>query len=191
MDPEVDEYLEGADQWREVFEALRAIALDCGLGESLKWGKPCYTFEGSNVVILQGFKAHCALMFFKGALLEDPDDILVKPGPNSRVARRVEFTDAGQVAELEPALRAYIAEAIAAEKAGLEVELEDNPEPVPDEFQRKLDEMPELKAAFEELTPGRQRAYILYFSGAKQSKTRTSRVEKYIPKILDGKGMRD
>lgn len=191
MNPEVDEYLSNSEKWQDVFEELRAIVLDCGLTEEIKWNKPCYSFDGGNVCIMQPFKKSCALMFFKGVLLDDPEDILVKPGPNSRVGRRVEFTDARQVAEVEPALRDVIQEAIEAEKAGLEVELEDKPEPIPEEFQQKLDEMPELKTAFEGLTPGRQRAYIFYFSGAKQSKTRTSRVERYIPKILDGKGMRD
>lgn len=189
--PDVDEYLSNATSWKDETRELRRIALECGLTEELKWGKPCYAFDGSNVAIIQGFKASCALMFFKGVLLDDPDDVLKKPGPNSRVGRRIEFTSAREVVEMEPTLKAYIAAAIEVEKAGLEVELEDNPEPIPAEFQERLDEDPSLKAAFEGLTPGRQRAYILYFSGAKQSKTRASRVEKYVPKILDGKGMRD
>ena len=191
MNPEVDEYVDNAETWGEAFAKLRAIALDCELTEEVKWGKPCYTFEGSNIVIIQGFKEHCALMFFKGVLLDDPEDILVKPGPNTRTARRVEFTDVETIVDMESTLKAYIDEAIEVEKAGLEVELEEEPEPIPDELQRKFDELPELEKAFEALTPGRQRAYILYFSDAKKSETRERRVEKYIDKILDGKGMRD
>ena len=191
MDSKVDEYLSKIEKWQEETEELRRIALDCQLTEELKWGKPCYSFEDSNVVIVQGFKETCALMFFKGVLLDDPDDVLEKPGPNSRSARRIPFTGTREIVEMEPTIKAYIQEAIEAEKAGLEVELEENPEPIPEEFQRKLDENPALRTAFEGLTPGRQRAYILYFSGAKQSKTRTSRVERYEQKILDGKGMRD
>ena len=191
MNPKVDDYLSQLDKWQEESEELRRILLDCGLTEELKWNKPCYTFDDNNIVIVQGFKKCCALMFFKGVLLEDPEDILVKPGPNTRAARRAEFTNVRDIVEMEPVLKAYIDEAIEVEKAGLEVEFEEESEPIPDEFQEKLDEMPALKTAFEALTPGRQRAYLLYFSGAKQSKTRASRVERYVQKILDGKGMRD
>lgn len=190
-DPEVAEFLNRAKNWPEVMEELRTILLDCGLTEALKWGKPCYSFQDSNIAIIQPFKKSCALMFFKGVLLEDPKDILEKPGKNSRVARRIPFTSLDEVVEMKSILESYIKEAIKAEKAGLEVELEDKKEPIPDEFQKKLDENPDLKAAFDDLTPGRQRGYLLYFSDAKQSKTRERRVEKYVDKILDGKGLRE
>ncbi|MDR8393978.1 YdeI/OmpD-associated family protein [Aliifodinibius sp. S!AR15-10] len=191
MNPEIDKFLNSAKQWQEEMEQLRMISLDCGLTEELKWGKPCYSFQNSNIVIIQPFKESCALMFFKGVLLEDPNDVLEKPGENSRVARRIPFTSVQEIVEMEPILKRYIFEAIEAEKAGLEVDLEEKPEPIPEELQKKLDENPALKTAFEELTPGRQRGYILYISDAKQSKTRERRVEKYIPKILDGKGLHD
>lgn len=191
MNSGVDEYLEKANQWKAASEELRRIALDCGLTEELKWGKPCYTFEGNNVVIIQGFKEVCALMFFKGALLDKSDGVLKKPGPNTRAARRIEFACVGDVVEMEPTIKAYIEEAIEAERAGKEVKLEQNPEPIPEEFQQRLDEDPQLETAFKGLTPGRQRAYILYFSGAKQSKTRSARVDRHVERILDGKGMRD
>ena len=189
MNPQVDEYLRKAKKWREEFAKLRMIVLDCGLTEELKWGKPCYTFQESNIVIIQGFKEFCALLFCKGALLEDPNRILKKFG--WQAARRIPFTNVREIGEMESILRTYIHEAIEAEKAGLEVNLKKNPEPIPEEFQTKLDEMPALKAAFDALTPGRQRAYILYFSGAKQPKTRESRVEKCMRQILDGKGLND
>ena len=189
MNPQVDEYLRKAKKWREEFAKLRMIVLDCGPTEELKWGKPCYTFQESNIVIIQGFKEFCALLFCKGALLEDPNRILKKFG--WQAARRIPFTNVREIGEMEPILRTYIHEAIEAEKAGLEVKLKKNPEPIPEEFQTKLDEMPALKAAFDALTPGRQRAYILYFSGAKQPKTRESRVEKCMRQILDGKGLND
>ncbi|MBN2731287.1 MAG: YdeI/OmpD-associated family protein [Balneolaceae bacterium] len=172
-------------------EELRTILLDCGLTGELKWGKPCYSFQDSNIAIIQPFKESCALMFFKGVLLEDPEGILEKPGKNSRIARRIPFTSVQEVIEMEPILKEYIEEAIEAEKAGLEVDVEKKKEPIPEEFQQKLDENPDLKVAFNDLTPGRQRGYILYFSDAKQSKTRTRRVEKYSDKILDGKGLRE
>jgi len=189
MNPQVDEYLRKAKKWREEFAKLRRISLDCGLAEELKWGKPCYTFQQSNIVIIQGFKEFCALLFCKGALLKDPNRILKKFG--WQAARRIPFTDVREIVEMEPILKAYIHEAIEAEKAGLEVKFKKNPEPIPEELQKKLDEIPALKAAFDALTPGRQRAYILYFSGAKQSKTRESRVEKCMPQILNGKGLND
>jgi len=189
MNPQVDEYLRKAKKWREEFAKLRMIVLDCGPTEELKWGKPCYTFQESNIVIIQGFKEFCALLFCKGALLEDPNRILKKFG--WQAARRIPFTNVREIGEMESILRTYIHEAIEAEKAGLEVKLKKNPEPIPEEFQTKLDEMPALKAAFDALTPGRQRAYILYFSGAKQPKTRESRVEKCMRQILDGKGLND
>jgi uncharacterized protein YdeI (YjbR/CyaY-like superfamily) len=191
MNPKVDNFLNRAKQWQEEMEQLRMISLDCGLTEDLKWGKPCYSFQDSNIVIIQPFKESCALMFFKGVLLEDPNDVLEKPGENSRVARRISFTSVQEIIELESILKTYIYEAIEVEKAGLEVDLEEKPEPIPEELQKKLDENPDLKAAFEELTPGRQRGYILYISDAKQTKTRERRIEKYIPKILEGKGLHD
>ena len=189
MNPKVDEYLRKAKKWQQEMKKLRQISLACGLTEELKWGKPCYTFQESNVVIIQGFKEFCALLFCKGALLKDPNGILKKFG--WQAARRIPFTNVREIGEMESVLKAYIHEAIEAEKAGLEVKLKKNPEPIPEEFQKKLDEIPALKAAFDALTPGRQRAYILYFSGAKQHKTRASRVEKCMRQILDGKGLND
>src|SRR5438477_11731225 len=189
MNPEVDGYLRKAKKWREEMEKLRRISLGCGLNEELKWGKPCYTFEKSNVVIIQGFKEFCALLFCQGALLNDPNGILKTFG--WQAARRIPFTNVREIVEMEPILKAYIDEAIEAEKAGLKVNLKKNPEPIPEEFQNKLDEIPALKTAFEALTPGRQRGYILYFSGAKQSKTRESRIEKCMRQILNGKGLND
>jgi uncharacterized protein YdeI (YjbR/CyaY-like superfamily) len=189
MNPKVDGYLRKAKKWREEMEKLRGISLDCGLTEELKWGKPCYTFQKSNIVIIQGFKEFCALLFCKGALLNDPNGILKQFG--WQAARRIPFTNVGEILEMEPILKAYIHEAMEAKKAGLEVNFKKNPEPIPEELQNKLDEIPALKAAFAALTPGRQRGYILYFSGAKQSKTRESRVEKCMRQILKGKGLND
>jgi uncharacterized protein YdeI (YjbR/CyaY-like superfamily) len=189
MNPKVDGYLRKAKKWKEEFEKLRMIVLDCGLTEELKWGKPCYTFQKSNIVIIQGFKEFCALLFCKGALLNDPNGILKKFG--WQAARRIPFTNVREIVQMEPILKAYIHEAIEAKKAGLEVTYKKNPEPIPEEFQNKLDEIPALKAAFDALTPGRQRGYILYFSGAKQSKTRESRIEKCMPQILKGTGLND
>ena len=187
--PKVDGYLRKAKKWQEEMEKLRRISLGCGLTEELKWGKPCYSFQKSNIVIIQGFKEFCALLFCKGALLKDPNGILKKFG--WQAARRIPFTDVREILEMKPILRAYICEAIEAEKAGLKVNFKKNPEPIPEEFQNKLDEIPALKTAFNALTPGRQRAYILYFSAAKQSKTRESRVEKCMRQILNGKGLDD
>jgi uncharacterized protein YdeI (YjbR/CyaY-like superfamily) len=189
--PKVDAFFKRAKQWKEEMEALRAIALDCGLTEELKWGKPCYTLQESNVVIIQGFKEFCALLFCKGALLKDGSGILEKPGENTQAARRIPFTSVGQIAGKARILKAYLREAVEAEEEGLEVEFKKDPDPMPDELQNKLGELPALNAAFRALTPGRQRAYILYFAGAKQSKTRASRVEKCIPRILAGKGLND
>ena len=189
MNPKVDGYLRKAKKWQEEMTKLRRISLDSGLTEELKWGKPCYTFQTSNIVIIQGFKEFCALLFCKGALLKDPNGILKKFG--WQAARRIPFSNVREIVEMEPILKAYIHEAIEAEKAGLKVNLKKNPEPIPDELQNKLDEIPALKAAFGALTPGRQRGYILYFSGAKQSKTRASRVKKCMPQILKGKGLND
>lgn len=189
--PKIDRFLERAKQWREEMEKLRWIALDCGLGEELKWGKPCYTFKQGNVAIIQGFKEQCAFMFFKGALLQDAEGLLERPGANSHVARRMVFSSVGDVVEMEGRLRAFIADAIEIEKAGLEVEVKRSPEPLPDELEEMFGDVPGLKKTFGALTPGRQRAYILHFSGAKQSKTRRSRIEKCVPRILDGRGLRD
>jgi uncharacterized protein YdeI (YjbR/CyaY-like superfamily) len=189
MNPKVAEYLRKAKKWQEEMKKLRRISLDCGLTEELKWGKPCYTFQKSNIVIIQGFKEFCALLFCKGALLNDPNGILKKFG--WQAARRTPFTNVREMVEMEPILKAYIYEAIEVEKAGLEVNFKKNPEPIPEEFQNKLDEIPALKTAFDALTPGRQRGYILYFSRAKQSKTRESRVEKCMQQILNGKGLND
>jgi len=191
MNPKVGVYLAKLKKWREEEEELRRIILKFPLTEELKWGKPCYSFQESNIVIIQGFKDHCALLFCKGALLKDPNGILKKPGESTQAARRILFTNAREIAGMKPILKAYIHEAIEAEKAGLKVDFKRNPEPVPEELQNKLDEIPALKTAFHALTPGRQRAYILYFSAAKQSKTRESRVEKCMPQILKGKGFNE
>ena len=191
MNPKVDGYLRKAKKWQEEMEKLRMIILDCGLTEELKWGKPSYTFQKSNIVIIQGFKEFCALLFCKGALLNDANGILKKPGENTQAARRIPFTNVREIRELEPVLKAYIREAIEAEKAGLKVTFKKKPEPVPEELQNKLDEIPALKAAFAALTPGRQRAYILYFSAPKQSKTRESRVEKSMQRIFNGQELND
>ena len=189
MNPKVDFFFSKAEKWREEFEKLRRILLGCRLTEELKWSKPCYTFQKSNIVIIQGFKEFCALLFCKGALLNDPKGILKKFG--WQAARRIPFTNVREIVEMEPILKAYIHEAIEVEKAGLEVNFKKDPGTVPEELQKKLNEIPALKAAFDALTPGRQRGYILYFSGAKQSKTRESRVEKCMRRILNGKGLND
>lgn len=189
--PKVDAYISKDKQWPEEMKKLRAILLGCGLAEELKWGKPCYTFQESNVAILQGFKETCAILFPKGALLKDPKNILEKPGESTQAARRVPFTNVGEIVKLEPVLKAYIREAVGVEKSGLKVEFKKNPEPVPEELQNKLAENPAFKAAFTALTPGRQHAYILHFSAAKQSQTRTSRIEKCTPQILKGIGLND
>lgn len=192
MNPKVDQFLSKARAWQEEMEQLRLICLESRLTEALKWGKPCYAFEGNNIAIIQPFKDTCALLFFKGALLKDPEGVLEKPGKHSQAGRRIPFTGVRQIVELEPVLKAYIQEAVEAEKAGLKVELDEKKDlEYPEELREKLEESPELETAFESLTPGRQRAYILYFSGAKQAKTRARRIEKYRDKILDGKGMRD
>jgi uncharacterized protein YdeI (YjbR/CyaY-like superfamily) len=192
MNPKVDAYLSRAKKWQEELKELRMILLDCQLTEELKWGKPCYAFEQSNIVVVQPFKEYCALLFFKGALLRDANGILVKPGENTQAGRQIRFTNLREIVEMEPILKAYIDEAIEVEKAGLKVDLKETAEfSIPEEFQNRLDEIPALKTAFDALTPGRQRAYILYFSAPKQSKTRESRVEKYMQQILNGKGLSD
>src|ERR1700730_16661584 len=191
MNPKVDGYLRKAKKWQEEFKKLRRIILDCYLTEELKWSKPCYSFQKSNILIIQGFKEFCALLFCKGALLNDANGILKKPGESTQAARRIPFTNVREIVEMEPILKAYIYEAMEVEKGGLKVNFKKNPEPIPEEFQKKLDETPALKTAFDALTPGRQRAYILYFSAPKQSKTRESRIEKCMQKILNGKGLHD
>ncbi|WP_206363202.1 YdeI/OmpD-associated family protein [Sinomicrobium pectinilyticum] len=178
-------------KWTEELEQLRSIVLDCGLTEERKWGVPCYTFQKNNVVIIGAFKDYCALSFFKGALLNDAGGILRKPGKNTQSGRIIPFTERKEIAAMETLLKTYIHEAIEVEKAGLKMDFKKNPEPVPEELQDKFEEIPVLKTAFEALTPGRQRGYILHFSGARQSATRKSRIEKCIPKILSGKGLHD
>ncbi len=191
MNPKVDFYFNKAKKWQEEFEKLRMIILDCGLTEELKWGVPCYTFEKRNIVLIHGFKEYCALLFVKGALLNDPKGILIQQMENVQAARQIRFTNVREIVKMKPILKAYIYEAIEVEKAGLKVNFKKNPEPIPEEFQIKLDEIPALKTAFDALTPGRQRGYIFYFSQPKQSKTRESRVEKCMPQILNGKGLND
>jgi len=192
MNPKVNVYLSKAKKWQEELEKLRMIILDCQLTEELKWGKPSYTFQKSNIVIIIPLKEYCALMFCKGALLNDANGILIKPGENTQAGRWIKFSSVREIVEMETILKAYIHEAIEVEKAGLKVNFKKNTELIfPEEFQNKLDENPALKTAFDALTPGRQRAYNLYFSAAKQSKTRESRVEKCVRQILNGKGLDD
>jgi uncharacterized protein YdeI (YjbR/CyaY-like superfamily) len=192
MNPKVDFYFNKANKWQEEIDKLRIIVLDCGLTEELKWGCPCYTFQKSNIVLIHVFKEYCALLFFKGALLNDANGVLIQQTENVQVGRQIRFTNLLEIAEMEPVLKAYIYEAIEVEKAGLKVTLKTTAEfTIPEEFQSKLDEIPALKTAFETLTPGRQRGYLFYFSQPKQSKTRESRVEKYTQQILNGKGLDD
>ena len=192
MNPKVDEFLSKAQKWQEEFEKLRMIILDCELTEELKWGQPCYTFHESNIVLIHGFKEYCAILFIKGSLLQDATGILIKQTENVQAARQIRFTNVREIVEMETILKAYIYEAIEVEKAGLEVNFKNSTEfIIPEEFQNKFDEIHALKTAFEALTPGRQRAYILHFSAPKQSKTRESRIEKCMQKILNGKGLDD
>lgn len=191
MNPKVDGYLRRAKKWQEEMKKLRRIILDCQLTEELKWGKPCYTYQGKNIVVIQGFKDYCALLFLKGFLLNDPEGILVMTGENTRVGRQIRFTHVREIVTLKATLKAYIYEAIEVEKAGLKGNLKMDPKPIPEEFQNELDAVPALKKAFDALTPGRQRAYIFYFSAPKLSKTRASRVEKCKKQILKGKGLDD
>ena len=192
MNPKVDAYLNRADKWQDEMTKLRMIVLDCPLTEELKWGCPCYTFQNSNVVIIHAFKEYCAVLFVKGSLLHDAEGVLIQQTENVQAGRQIRFTSVDEIAALETTLKAYIYEAIEVERAGLKVPFKKTTEyNIPEEFQLKLDDMPELKAAFESLTPGRQRAYYFYFSQPKQSKTREARVEKYIPQILIGKGLDD
>ena len=192
MNPKVDFYFDKASKWQPALEQLRKIALDCQLTEELKWGTPCYTFQGKNIVLIHDFKEYCAFLFFKGALLSNADGILIQQSKNVQAARQIRFTNVEEITEKQAILKAHIYEAIEVEKAGLEVKFKKTEEFIlVEEFQKKLDELPELKTAFQALTPGRQRAYMLHFSSPKQSKTRESRVEKCIPQILDSKGLND
>jgi uncharacterized protein YdeI (YjbR/CyaY-like superfamily) len=192
MNPKVDFYFSKAKKWEKELEQLRTIVLDCGLTEELKWGCPCYTFQKSNIVLIHVFKEYCALLFFKGALLQDTKGILIQQTENVQVARQIRFTNVREIIKMDPVLKAYIYEAIEVEKAGVKVNLKKTAAfKISEEFQKQLDKKPALKTAFYALTPGRQRAYLLYFSAPKQSKTRESRVEKYIKPILNGKGLDD
>ena len=192
MNPKVDFYFRKAKEWQEELEQLRMIVLGCGLNEELKWGVPCYTFQKSNIVLIHVFKEYCALLFFKGALLNDANGLLIQQTKNVQAARQIRFTSVREIVKLKPILKAYIYEAIEVEKAGLKVNFKKTGEfIIPEEFQNKLDEIPALKTAFDALTPGRQRGYVLYFSAPKQCKTRESRVEKCMKQILNGKGLND
>jgi uncharacterized protein YdeI (YjbR/CyaY-like superfamily) len=192
MNPKVDVFLNRAKKWQEEMKKLRSIILDCPLTEELKWGVPCYAFQDTNVVLIHAFKEYCAVLFAKGALLKDPNGILIQQTENVQAARQVRFTSVQEIAELEPTLKAYIHEAIEVEKAGLKVNYKKTSEfKIPEEFKNKLDKNRALKRAFDALTPGRQRAYLLYFSAPKQSKTRESRIEKSMQPILKGKGLND
>ena len=192
INPRVDFYFNKAQKWQDEIKKLRMILLECGLSEELKWGVPCYTFQNNNIVLIHTFKEYCALLFFKGALLNDADGILVRQTKNVQSGRQVRFISTGEIMEMQSILKAYIHEAIEVEKAGLKVDFKKTTEYlIPEEFQNKLMAIPALKQAFEALTPGRQRGYILYFSQAKQSKTRESRIEKYRKQILKGKGLND
>ncbi|QIW78836.1 YdeI/OmpD-associated family protein [Bacillus tequilensis] len=188
--PKVDEFLSKAATWKDEYEKLRSIVLDCELTEELKWMHPCYTFNNKNIVLIHGFKEYCALLFHKGALLQDAYGILIQQTENVQAARQIRFINVQEIVEMETILKDYIHEAIEVEKAGLQVK-KNTELIIPEELENKFDEIPALKTAFEALTPGRQRAYIFYFSQAKQSKTREARVEKYVEKILDGKGLKD
>jgi uncharacterized protein YdeI (YjbR/CyaY-like superfamily) len=192
MNPKVDWYFNKAEKWQEELAQLRTIVLDCGLNEELKWGCPCYTFQKSNIVLIHVFKEYCALLFFKGALLKDAYGILVQQTENVQATRQIRFDSIEEIVELEPVIKAYLSEAVEVEKAGLKVPFKKTAEfKIPEELQIRLDEIPAFKTAFYALTPGRQRGYLLYFSAAKQSKTRESRIEKYMPPILNGKGLDD
>lgn len=190
--PKVDFFFNKTQPWQEEYKKLRKIVLDCELTEELKWGQPCYSSEGKNIVLIHGFKEYCALLFMKGALLKDPKGILIQQTENVQAARQVRFTNLKEIVKLEPVLKATIAQAIEVEKAGLKVQLKKTSEfKMPEEFKKKLEENPALKTAFQALTPGRQRGYLLYFSAPKQSQTRESRIEKCVKPILKGKGLND
>jgi uncharacterized protein YdeI (YjbR/CyaY-like superfamily) len=190
--PQVDSYLKKSKKWQQELQQLRTILLSCPLTEELKWGKPCYTFQEANVVVILPLKEYCTLLFCKGALLKDPNGLLVKAGENTQAARQIRFTSATEITAKKTLLKAYIQNAIEVEKAGLEVTYKTTSEyKVPDEFQKQLDRTPALKKAFHALTPGRQRGYLIHFSAAKQTQTRESRIEKCTPQILNGKGLLD
>jgi uncharacterized protein YdeI (YjbR/CyaY-like superfamily) len=192
MNPKVDWFFNKQSKWQEEYSELRMLVLDCGLTEELKWGCPCYTREKSNIVLIHGFKDYCALLFMQGALLKDSKSILVQQTENVQSARQIRFASIQEILKSKSVIKAYIKEAIAVDKAGLKVALKKTAEyKIPEEFQNVLDDMPELKTAFQALTPGRQRGYLLYFSAAKQVNTRAARIEKYLQKILDGKGLDD
>ncbi len=192
LNHKVDAFLSRETKWQDEFKKLREIILDCDLTEELKWGVPCYTSEKKNIVLIHGFKDYCAILFPKGVLLNDPDHILIIQTENVQAARQVRFTNLQQIEQLESMIKKFIKEAIEVEKAGLKVDFKKTAEfNMPEEFQNILDEMPDLKTAFESLTPGRQRAYLLYFLAPKQSKTRVTRIEKSIQQIFDGKGLND
>jgi uncharacterized protein YdeI (YjbR/CyaY-like superfamily) len=192
MNPKVDAFLAREKRWREEFEKLRQIILGCQLTEELKWGQPCYAHEGTNIVLMHGFKEYCALLFMKGALLKDAKHILIQQTENVQSTRQIRFTNVQEIIKMEKTLKSYILEAIEVEKAGLKVELKKTADfKIPEELQSRMDALPALKTAFDALTPGRQRAYLFYFTQPKQSKTREARVEKNIPKILDGMGLDD
>lgn len=193
LNPKVDQFLDKATRWKAEMELLREIVLGAKeLTEDYKWMHPCYTLEGKNIVLIHGFKEYCALLFHKGALLKDQDGILIQQTENVQSARQIRFTDIEQIKKQKAAIKAYIREAIEVEKAGLKVVLKETTDyAMPEEFRKKLEENTPLQKAYHALTPGRQRAYLFYFSQAKQSKTRESRIEKYLPKILEGKGMDD
>ena len=192
MNPKVDWFFNKATKWQKEYEKLRKLCLGCGLTEELKWGCPCYTFQNSNIVLIHGFKEYCALLFFKGALLNDSEGILIQQTKNVQSARQIRFTNLREIIKMERVLKAYIYEAIEVEKAGLEVSYKKTSEfAIPEEFQNRLDESPALKTAFDALTPGRQRGYLLYFSAGKKSKTRAARIEKCVHQILEGKGLND
>lgn len=190
--PRVDVYLSKAEAWQKEFVKLRKIVLACGLTEELKWGQPCYTLDGSNIVLIHGFKEYCALLFVKGALLKDSKGLLIQQTKNVQAARQLRFTSLREITSMEPVITSYIKQAIKVEQSGAKFEHKDTTEfEVAEEFQAKLDRSATLRKAFKALTPGRQRAYLLHFSSPKQSKTRESRVEKFMPKILEGKGLLD
>lgn len=189
---DIDEYLRTTKAWRDELARLRGIVLECDLTEEFKWRQPCYTHRRANIVILGGFKRFCSISFFKGALLKDPRGVLVKPGENTQAARQIRFTCVPEILDLETVLRDYIRDAVEVERAGLKISPAADAAPaIPDELQAKFDEFPVLETAFAALTPGRQRAYLLHFTGAKQSKTRSARIERYVTQILDGKGIND
>ncbi|WP_346316289.1 YdeI/OmpD-associated family protein [Chitinophaga sp. YIM B06452] len=192
MNPKVDSFISNAKKWGKELAVLRKIILDCGLTEDFKWWQPCYSFQGANIVIMGELKDSCVLGFFKGALLQDPDGVLIQQTENSNTSRIIKFTSVREVTAMAPVLKAYIYEAIEVERAGLKIPSKKVEEfTIPEELQQKMDEMPAFKAAFNALTPGRQRGYLLYFSAPKQSKTRISRIEKYMQQILGGKGLND